>query len=138
MFTTRTGGVSPPPFDSLNLSTATGDDPAGVERNRRVLAEVLGIPSGWAMARQVHGCAVLEATAPPRTGAAPPEADAVVTTERGMPVAILTADCVPIAIAGEGVVAAVHAGWRGLCRGVVGAGAERARAAAAGGALEAW
>ncbi|HWD08665.1 MAG TPA: polyphenol oxidase family protein [Actinomycetota bacterium] len=143
VFTTRLGGVSRAPFDSLNLSSASGDEPADVERNRRAVSAALGIPAGWATARQVHGCAVVVTGA---GGVAPAEADAIVTTEPGTPVAILTADCVPIALAGAGVVAAVHAGWRGLCRGVVAAGAERARAAGGGGsalegggsALEGW
>ena len=135
VFTTRRGGVSRAPFDSLNLSSATGDEPADVDCNRRAVSAALGIPAGWATARQVHGCAVAVTGA---GGVAPAEADAIVTTEPGTPVAILTADCVPIALAGAGVVAAVHAGWRGLCRGVVAAGAERARAAGGGSALEGW
>lgn len=82
---------------------------------RRAVSEALGIPSEWATANQVHGRAVLCAG----EGGGPPDADAVVVREPNRPVAVLVADCVPIALAGVGVAAAVHAGWRGLCGGVI-------------------
>lgn len=132
-FSTRRGGVSPPPYDSLNLGLSTGDDPACVAANRRALSAALGVGEAWARARQVHGAAVV---VDPPEGAPLADADAVVVREPGRPAAVLVADCVPIALVGDGVAAAVHAGWRGLCAGVI----EAAVAAAAppGGGLTAW
>ncbi|HEU5002803.1 MAG TPA: polyphenol oxidase family protein [Actinomycetota bacterium] len=119
-FSTRLGGVSAPPYDSLNLSVATGDDPERVAANRERLSAALGLAPAWgptwALARQVHGCGVL---VDPAAGGGPEDADAVVVHEPGRPAAVLVADCVPIALVGEGVAAAVHAGWRGLCAGVI-------------------
>jgi YfiH family protein len=82
-------------------------------------------PANLARARQVHGAAVVEGAAC-RAAERPPEADAVVCAIRGVPVGVVTADCVPLLLAtGDGAaVAAVHVGWRGLGRGVVGAGVE--------------
>lgn len=68
-----------------------------------------------ALVSQVHGAALLEAHSPGLVG----EADALFTTRRGLPIAVRTADCVPILLAGPGVVAAVHAGWRGAAAGIV-------------------
>lgn len=148
VFTTRAGGSSPPPFDSLNLSASTGDRATNVGRNRESVSHALGIAPAWAMARQVHGSRVLVAASPtgdPASGRPVPErpvpeADAIVTGQPGTPVAVLVADCVPIALVGAGVVAAVHAGWRGLTQGVIAAGADGARAAGGEGAtaLEGW
>jgi len=147
-FSTRLGGVSPAPYDSLNLSPATGDDPERVAANRLRLSGALGLPADWALARQVHGCGVLVDPAgvqpagvepggvQPGTVRAAAEADAVVVHDPGRPAAVLVADCVPIALVGDGVAAAVHAGWRGLCAGVI-----EAAVAAAGdppGGLTAW
>lgn len=130
---TRLGGVSPAPYDSLNLSLATGDHPDRVAANRQRLSAALGVPATWALARQVHGCGVL--VDPSETGARV-EADALVVRQPGRPAAVLVADCVPVALVGEGVAAAVHAGWRGLCAGVIEAAV--AAAGAPPGALTAW
>jgi YfiH family protein len=105
-FTTRSAG---------NLSLSTGD-PGSAAANRTAVSEALGIPGEWATVRQVHGCAVVCAEV---AGARLPEADAVVVREPDRPAAVLVADCVPIALSGPGVAAAVHAGWRGLCAGVI-------------------
>jgi YfiH family protein len=87
-------------------------------------------PAGLRRARQVHGAAVARAEG--CAGAAPPEADVLVSALAGVPIGVVTADCVPILVAaGEGrVVAAIHAGWRGLARGVIGAGVAALRAEA--------
>ncbi|HWE32084.1 MAG TPA: polyphenol oxidase family protein [Solirubrobacteraceae bacterium] len=116
LFTTRRGGYSAGAYESLNLGLLTDDDPDSVARNRdRVAAE-----AGAALAyiRQVHGTAILEASVdhPGR------EADGQVTSERGVGAVVMTADCLPIAIAGGGAVGVVHAGWRGLAAGVIDAG----------------
>jgi YfiH family protein len=109
-FTTRQGGVSRVPWDSLNLSPSTGDEPDAVERNWARLRQETGL--AFALVRQVHGSAVAcrdDAAQPP------PEADVVATGRPGLAACVLTADCVPVLIGdpGTGSVAAVHAGWRG-------------------------
>jgi YfiH family protein len=126
-FTERNGGASAPPFDSLNLSAATGDDPKSVLANRVGVCTALGIER-FAVARQVHGTHCVRvgpATGgtgfDPRGGLPAPSGDAVVTEVAGVAVAVLVADCLPVALASarEGRVAAVHAGWRGLAAGVL-------------------
>ena len=137
-FTGRAGGSSVPPYATLNLGLAVGDDPRRVLANRRRVATVLGLAGHpWALARQVHGATILRVgTGGPGAGAGglgpgPPEGkaplgegDGLVTGEAGVVLAVLTADCAPVLLAdpGAGVVGAVHAGWRGLAAGVVEAG----------------
>ena len=120
--TTRAGGVSDGPYATLNLSLSVGDDPALVLENRRRLADALGArPEDFVFARQVHGSGVRVVTeADAGSGAfslenALPDADALVTRSPGVLLAILTADCVPIVLHDPvaGVLACVHAGWRG-------------------------
>lgn len=109
----RPGGL-----DGWNLATHVGDDPDAVARNRRVLMEAAGV-SRVQWLTQVHGTRVLEATA--ATVPEAPEADAAWTRERGLAVAVLTADCVPIALCDRAasVAAIAHGGWRGLVDGVL-------------------
>jgi polyphenol oxidase len=115
-FTTRTGGVSSAPFDSLNLGDHVGDDPAHVARNREIVHERLGVKPVYL--KQVHGTdvAVLNASTPDGT-----VADACVATQRGLACTIMVADCLPVLFAdAQGdVVGAAHAGWRGLAEGVL-------------------
>ena len=120
--TARDGGVSPGPYATLNLSLSVGDDPARVLENRRRLAAALGAnPSDFVFARQVHGAGVrIVGPAERGSGAftlddAVPDTDALVTTSPDVVLAILTADCVPIVLHDPvaGVLACVHAGWRG-------------------------
>lgn len=108
----RTGGVSVPPFDSLNTSFSVGDDRAAVTENLARLAARAGVePSRLRFVNQVHGDRVVEAAkAGPQT-----EADALWTDVPGTAVGVRTADCLPIVIEDpRGRVAAVHAGWRGV------------------------
>ena len=70
---------------------------------------------GWATVRQIHGAGVVLADRPGDLG----EGDAIVTTTPGLPIAVRVADCAPIALVGDGVVAVVHAGWRGIAAGVI-------------------
>jgi len=117
-FTDRHGGVSIPPYDTANLGFATGDDPDAVTENRRRIAyELDDAPEArtWAWARQVHGARVVEVDAPGVGG----DADALVTAATGVSLVVLAADCAPIALVADGVVAAVHCGWRGLVAGVL-------------------
>lgn len=117
--TTRRGGVGEPPYDSLNLADHVGDDPARVAENRRRLAAVAGYPSEPAWLQQVHGNRVVAA----ETVREPVTADAAWTREPGRPCVVMTADCLPILLCDRAgtVVAAVHAGWRGLAEGVIAA-----------------
>lgn len=111
--TTRHGGVSQPPWDSLNLGMHVGDDPARVAQNRARLREALPAEPLWL--EQVHGTGVWQA------GVAPRRADAAVSRTPGEVCAIMTADCLPVLFADHAgtVVAVAHAGWRGLCAGVL-------------------
>jgi YfiH family protein len=120
--TARGGGVSAGPYATLNLSLSVGDDPALVLENRRRLAAALGAgPGEFVFARQVHGAAVrIVGEADRGRGAfaladAIEDTDALVTASPGVILAILTADCVPIVLHDPvaGVLACVHAGWRG-------------------------
>ena len=109
--TTRAGGRSLPPYDSLNLGDHVGDDALAVGSNRAVLAQALGARPVFL--QQVHGRGVvaLDAHTPQGT-----EADACLTRERGVACTIMVADCLPLLFtdARGSVVAAAHAGWRGL------------------------
>ncbi len=109
-FTTRAGGVSPPPWESLNLGRLVEDDPERVAENWRRLEAATGL--GFARVRQVHGTRVVHLRAPSEPAE---EADAVVSTEPGVAACVSVADCVPVLLAdpATGAVAAVHAGWRG-------------------------
>lgn len=140
--TTRAGGVSVGPWESLNLALHVGDDPQAVEENRRRLAAHLPSEPFWL--DQVHGKGVVEVVAPftarPVTGgvaspygayeSAPPQADAAITTRPGVVLAVLTADCIPVVIAdADGrALGVAHAGWRGLAAGVLEATLEALRA----------
>ena len=118
---TRHGGVSPAPFDSLNVGRGGGDDPRRVEANRRIVAEALG---GGLLVRahQVHGDAVQVVSSADDPGR-PARADALVTDVAGLLLMIQVADCQPVLIFDpqHRVVAAVHAGWRGSVANVIGA-----------------
>jgi polyphenol oxidase len=118
--TTRAGGVSAKPYDSFNLGDHVGDDPEAVAANRRRLARDLKLPEDHVVwMEQVHGRTVTTVDGP-RT--APAEAtDALVTTEPGIAIAVLVADCVPVLLADPeaGVVGAVHAGRVGARVGVL-------------------
>ncbi len=116
-FSTRNGGVSPPPL-GMNLSYRVGDDPANVRRNREVFFGSLGIePGQLAIPGQIHGAAVRSVAAPGDY----PETDALITSEKGLFLCVTVADCVPILLFDPltGSVGAVHAGWRGTAAGIV-------------------
>ena len=114
-------GVSPPPFDRLNLGSNSGDDPANVARNRAALRTLASLPSEPRWLKQVHGTRVLRFAAADAPAADAPEADAAVTSDAGIVLAILTADCLPVLFASRGgdELGAAHAGWRGLAAGVL-------------------
>lgn len=111
----RIGGHSKPPFDSLNLSDAVGDDEHLVRINREQLADFSGMPQLPQWFPQVHGTNIVAADAPHQ------EADGTIARSRGQVCAVLTADCLPVLLCEPSAtqVAAVHAGWRGLAVGIL-------------------
>ena len=118
--TTRTGGVSAPPFDTFNMGDHVGDDPAAVAANRRRLGESIGLGADRVVwMNQTHGdrVAVVDGPVP----SAIDDVDGLVTASPRLALAVVTADCVPILMADarRGVVAAVHAGRVGAQNGVV-------------------
>ena len=126
--TTRWGGLSRPPYDTLNLGLHVGDRPEDVVRNRARAAAAFGVePGALVFAEQVHGAHATEVGADDAgRGVASlddalPATDVLVTTTPAVTLAILVADCVPIALVDPAahVLAAVHAGWRGTAAGVV-------------------
>lgn len=136
--TTRVGGVSRGPWAGLNPAAHVGDDPAAVARNRALLRAQLPADPVWLT--QVHGTRVVDPAAH-TPDLPPPEADAARTQALRTPCAVLTADCLPILLCDRGrrreleegastsaaaevaatEVASIHAGWRGLADGVIGA-----------------
>ena len=130
-FTQRTGGLSVPPFESLNLGAHVGDSSAAVAENRRRVRAHLQLPAEPSWLQQVHGNAVadLDAAAGERADAsrldssAPDasRADAAITRRRDRVCVIQVADCIPVLFAARdgSAVAAAHAGWRGLAGGVL-------------------
>ena len=125
-FSTRLGGVSEPPFDSLNLGLLTDDAEENVIENRRRVAATLGFePDQIVFARQVHGTDLIEHPSELREG------DGHVVRAPGLAPLVFVADCLPVALAGPRGVAMVHAGWRGLAGGILGGGAEAVAATSA-------
>ncbi|MEX0817262.1 MAG: polyphenol oxidase family protein [Gaiellales bacterium] len=127
-FSTRLGGVSEGDFESLNLGILTDDEPERVVENRRRLCEAVGAdPETATMAWQVHGARVARADA---RGIVTPgtvfeRCDGLWTEEPEQALALLTADCFPVALArrnGEPGLAVLHVGWRGLLGGIAEAG----------------
>ncbi|MDO8848538.1 MAG: polyphenol oxidase family protein [Coriobacteriia bacterium] len=140
-FSERGGGTSATPFESLNLAGHVEDGPGAVDRNRALLLESIGIAAladRLTTGEQVHGTSIAEVTVATAgsgarvTGGRPPipDADALWTRERGIPLMLMFADCVPVVLVRPGIpaVAVVHAGWRGAAAGIVGHAATLLRA----------
>jgi purine-nucleoside/S-methyl-5'-thioadenosine phosphorylase / adenosine deaminase len=134
-FTTRLGGVSEAPFDSLNLGVLTDDARENVIENRRRLAAALGRDAERiAIGLQVHGAELAAHRGPqePSPFADPgsdlPEADGHLVGDPGLTPLVFVADCLPVALWGPGGVAMLHCGWRGLAAGIVARGAAAVRA----------
>jgi YfiH family protein len=129
-FSTRLGGVSDGPYVSLNLGILTDDEPGRVVENRRRVADAVGIdPDTATMAWQVHGADVARADGRgiARPGTPLERCDGLWTDEPGFGLMLLTADCLPVALAranGTPGLAVLHVGWRGLLAGIVAAGAQ--------------
>jgi hypothetical protein len=140
-FTTRLGGVSEGPFESLNVGMKTGDELNRVRENRHRLVGTLEIePENVLMGHQVHGAELAWHEAPQNPSPfaemlpADQEVDAHATAIPGLAMLVQVADCLPIALAGERgepCMAMVHGGWRGLAAGIVGRTAEAIGATAA-------
>lgn len=124
-FTDRRGGVSVAPYDAANLGLHVGDDRNAVIVNRSDLARRIGV-SALATMAQVHGDAVLQVSEAGEAG----ECDALITTEPDIALVVQVADCVPLLLADEatGVIAAVHAGWKGAAADIAARAVERMRA----------
>ncbi len=126
----RIGGVSAPPFESLNLGGSTADTPASLAENRRRFYAAAGLdPDRVARMHQVHGARVVTVSAPGLVG----EADGLVSATCDLALLVAVADCLPIFLVdvAAGVIGALHVGWRGLLAGVIEAGIEAAGAAGA-------
>lgn len=132
--TTRHGGVSLPPYYGLNLAEHVGDDPSCVAENRRRLAAAMNLTAEPAWLNQVHGVAVVAA----ETACASVTADAAWTDKPDRYCVVMTADCLPVLLCDRAgrMVAAAHAGWRGLAGGVIAATVARLPTAPAN--LLAW
>lgn len=121
-FFTRLGGVSPAPYDSLNCSLSSQDDPANVAENRARVARAIGIEPDHLMGlRQTHGDVTVCITAETKLWLAGTgqDGDALVTDRRDVGIGVITADCGPVLLASENgaIVGAAHAGWRGAVGG---------------------
>lgn len=118
--TTRLGGVSEAPWDTLNVATHVGDDPSHVAANRARLRELLKLDAEPAWLNQVHGVEVVNLDAGAASGS-PATADASVSSKAGVACVVMVADCLPVLFTTRdgSRVAAAHAGWRGLAAGVL-------------------
>jgi YfiH family protein len=132
IFSTRRGGVSEGPYESLNLGILTDDEPHRVTENRHRLAAKAGLePDRVAMGWQVHGTELREWDSPPpqsafaQPGTELDRVDGHLTRQPGLALMVLVADCFPVALAGDGQVAMLHCGWRGLAGGIVEKAVER-------------
>ncbi len=120
--TTRLGGVSQGDWHSLNLATHVGDRRLDVVENRKILSNLAQLPSEPIWLQQVHGCETINADNPEKY-----DCDASMTRDAGVVCAVMTADCLPLLMTDRlgTVVAAVHAGWKGLAAGVIESTLER-------------
>jgi hypothetical protein len=113
LFTTRQGGVSKAPFDTLNLAEHVGDDLAAVKKNRQRVCSHFGLNlNKFTYVRQIHSCQIVKVENSGRTSGF---ADGLITTVKNLPIAVFVADCVPIVLINvkQRQIAVVHAGWRG-------------------------
>ena len=120
VFSTARGGVSSGPYASLNLGMLTDDAPENVTENRRRLGERVGHPwPRFCYGRQVHGTTVRRATEPPSAERPYTEEDGQATALADAAAIVFVADCLPVLLAADGAVAALHCGWRPLAGGIV-------------------
>ena len=124
LFSARHGGLSQGEFGSLNFGDHVGDTALAVENNRKILKNLLSQSSPIFM-NQVHGNEVIEVDS---NSNSPVTADALITRQAGLPLAVLCADCLPILIKGSKIVGAIHAGRRGILKGIIAETISRMRA----------
>lgn len=124
LFSARHGGASGAEFSSFNLGDHVGDEPSAVQSNRKVLKDLLSQRSAMFM-NQIHGNEVVEVDS---NSSLPITADALITREAGLPLAVLCADCLPILIEGSKIVGAIHAGRKGILNGIISETVSRMRA----------
>ena len=128
VFSTARGGVSSGAFESLNLGLLTDDAPSNVAENRRRLGEFVGHPwPRFCYGRQVHGATVRRATEPPSAERPYTQEDGQATALTDAAAIVFVADCLPVLLAAEGAVAALHCGWRPLAGGIVDEGVRALR-----------
>jgi polyphenol oxidase len=138
LFTTRRGGVSTGPFASMNIGRKTADDGANVDANRERLAALVGLRrERFLYGIQVHGTRVRRATEPPGAVRPAAEEDGQATALPDAAALVFVADCLPVLLAGDGAVAALHCGWRGLAGGIVAEGVAALRELAGEGPITA-
>jgi len=138
VLSTRHGGVSPEPFDSLNLGRLTDDDGANVDANRDRLAAAVGLPRDrFLYGRQVHGARVRRATEPPGSERPAEDEDGQATALRDAAALVFVADCLPVLLVAGSAVAALHCGWRPLAEGIIGEGVTALRELGAEGPVSA-
>jgi polyphenol oxidase len=137
-FSTRRGGVSEGAYDSLNLGMLTEDAPENVRENRRRLGELVGHPwERFCYGRQVHGATVRRATEPPSEDRPYTHEDGQATALEDAAAIVFVADCLPVLLASEGAVAALHCGWRPLAAGIVAEGVQALREVGGDGPIQA-
>ena len=138
LFSGRRGGVSAGPFASLNLGRLTDDTDANVDENRARLAAAVGLPrERFLYGRQIHEATVRRATEPPGPGRPHTEEDGQATALPGAAALVFVADCLPVVLAADGAVAALHGGWRGLAGGILAEGMRALRELGAEGPVHA-
>src|SRR5215216_3063639 len=138
LFSTRRGGVSTGPFASLNIGRKTADAGANVDANRERLAAAVGLPrERFLYGIQVHGASVRRATEAPGPERPAEDEDGQATALRDAAALVFVADCLPVLLAADGAVAAVHCGWRGLAGGIVAEGVTALRELGADGPVTA-
>ncbi len=124
VFSTRSAGVSVPPYNGMNVATHVGDHPLCVQQNRQQLSVLAKLPAEPAWLNQIHGTEVLCLDAATQ---GLPDADGACTTRANVVLAVMVADCLPIFLCDElgDQVALLHAGWRGLAAGIVTKGVQQ-------------
>jgi len=118
VFTTRQGGISVAPGNSFNFAISAFNPPSHVKANMQRLIDTIPLPCAPKRIQQVHGCKVSRCTLSSMDDV---EADALITSEKDLPLSVQTADCLPVLLADpvHGLIAAIHAGWRGTTKGIV-------------------
>jgi YfiH family protein len=138
VFSSRHGGVSGGAFASLNLGLLTDDPPENVRENRIRLGRKVGFPwERFCYGRQVHGTTVRRATEPPSDARPYTQEDGQATALTDAAALVFTADCLPVIVAGDDAVAALHCGWRPLAGGILAEGVQALRELGADGPLQA-